>query len=200
MTEYLLWFLIAFAAGSLPTGYIVGKAVRKVDVRTLGSFNTGATNVYRILGPFWGITTFVIDLLKGFIPTFAAPFYVRDIAPMAWFAVGIFAILGHIFSPFLGFRGGKGVATAAGVFFAIMPKPTLAAFLIFLAVLALTRYVSLGSILASLSLAVMAWITNEPFVLRVLTSALAVVIIIRHRANIKRLVAGNERKFGERIY
>ncbi len=189
---------LAFLLGSIPTGYLVARA-KGVDIRRHGSGNIGATNVFRTLGKPLGVLVFILDALKGFAAVWLA---VRHGGPSAWPAIlaAIAAIAGHNYTPWLGFRGGKGIATSAGVLVALMPWAVLAIALVWFAVFFTTRYVSLASICAAaaLPLAVGAlWFYgcggNAPlFVFSVLIAALA---IWRHRSNIERLTAGTEHRF-----
>ena len=159
----------------------------------MGSRNTGATNAYRVLGARWGILVFLLDTAKGFlaasIPTFAASL-----------AGGLAAILGHTFSPWLGFRGGRGVATSLGVFLAILPVPTLMAFAVWVLLMILTRRVSVGSIGAALAYPFLVFVvfSRDPhrILLTVITALVSILVIVRHKANIQRLLAGTEPPLG----
>ncbi len=159
----------------------------------MGSRNTGATNAYRVLGARWGILVFLLDTAKGFlaasIPTFAASL-----------AGGLAAILGHTFSPWLRFRGGRGVATSLGVFLAILPVPTLMAFAVWVLLMILTRRVSVGSIGAALAYPFLVFVvfSRDPhrILLTVITALVSILVIVRHKANIQRLLAGTEPPLG----
>lgn len=183
----------SYLLGSLPTGYLFGKFLKGVDIREHGSGNPGATNVFRVVGPTAGILTLLIDFIKGFFPVILVHHYLsQDPATLA--LIGLAAIFGHIWSIFLKFRGGKGVITAAGVFMAILPKPTLIAIGIFLVVLIVTRYVSVGSIFGALGLAISTYfMCDSKFVISLVTVS-SLLIILLHRQNILRLMRGQENK------
>ena len=179
----------AYLVGSIPFGLVVGR-LRGVDVRAHGSGNIGATNVARVVGKEWGLLTLVLDFLKGFLPTW-----------LAWRLGGTHlvaltggaAVLGHCFSIFLKFRGGKGVATAAGVFAAVSPAALGAALLVFGAGVGLTGFVSVGSLAAALTLPVALHLFHAQRPLLAMAWLLAGVIWWKHRANIGRLLRGQEK-------
>ena len=199
-----LWCLAAFAGGSIPFGVIVVKVLGKGDVRGQGSGNIGATNVSRVAGKGVGVLVLLLDITKGVVPVFLAR---RAGIPEAfWPWIGVAAIAGHIFSPWLGFKGGKGVATAFGVVLAVQWRLGALPLAAFVAALWLTRHVSLGSILAALMLpAEVVLLTlagdhggfralgeNAPYLLA--WSLLAALLVAKHHENIRRLQAGTESK------
>jgi glycerol-3-phosphate acyltransferase PlsY len=188
---------LAFALGSIPTGLWWAKA-RGIDLRRVGSGNLGANNTYRALGARAGLSVLAIDLLKGAIPVIATRAVLGETGGWA-VASGVAAVLGHIVSPLAGFRGGKGVATGAGAMLALAPAAALIAIGVFVVTVAITRYVSLGSILAAgaLPLAVRATAAHVTG-LDWAAAAIAAVIIGRHWGNIGRLLAGTERRFRAR--
>jgi glycerol-3-phosphate acyltransferase PlsY len=186
--------MIAFAylLGSIPTGYIMG-LLAGVDVRASGSGNVGATNVARVLGKREGALTLLADAAKGFLPVFLASrlgFAVEQVA-----VVAIAAFLGHVFSVFLKFRGGKGVATALGVFLGLAPLGTGVLIVVFAGVFAISRIVSLSSMIAAAAAPFVFWLSSYPVVFVATSALVAVIILARHRANIQRLMAGTEAKF-----
>ena len=186
--------------GSVPFGYLFARAVGGVDIRTLGSGNIGATNVGREIGRGWGILVFILDVLKGFLPAYAA---LSAGGAFLGAVAGLAAIVGHNWPFFLGFRGGKGVATSCGVFLALFPLGVLIALGVWLASLALCRYVSVSSMLAAVALLFCAvTLQREPFgdglILTVLSALAAGLSIVRHRSNIRRLVQGTEDKVGRK--
>jgi len=194
----LLGVLIAYLAGSIPFAYLAGRA-NGIDLRKQGSGNLGATNAMRVLGPRWGILVYVADTLKGAIPVIALPPLVQTSRPDHWaIAFGAAAIIGHIKPIFLmGQGGGKGVATTGGVFFGLSWIATLIAFVSFLAALALTRRVSVGSLTAAVVLPTAVIIERgigHPLSIMCLIVALLVVWL--HRANIARIRAGTEPRIG----
>jgi len=202
-TSLALALLTGYVCGSLPWGLWLGRGLRGVDVRTLGSGNLGATNVYRSLGPGIGVATLLLDIAKGALPVWLVPgaSWAQSFpGGAAWcaLAVGFAAVAGHVWTFLAGFKGGKGVATSAGVLLALSP-PAFGVFVaVFVATLLLTRYVSLGSILGATAFTIALWrfstdgAANPRFLLGLL---LAVVVVVRHKDNILRLLKGQERRF-----
>ena len=192
---------LAYVSGSIPFAYLAGVA-KSVDLRKQGSGNLGATNVFRVLGWKIGIAVFLADAAKGAIPVLLLPPRIdspRD--PIVWaIAVGIAAIAGHVRPVFLKFRkGGKGVATAAGVFLALAPIPMLITFSVFVAVVLATGYVSLGSLVSAVVLpALLAVTAGVGSTLFVMSAVIAAFVFWTHRANIGRLRRGEENRFGKR--
>ena len=202
----LLILIGAYLAGSLPFGLIVARAVKGIDIREHGSRNIGATNVTRVIGVKWGAVCFLLDLLKGSGPVWLLPqMLLAADGPSRthWqVAAGLLAIIGHMFPVWLGFKGGKGVATALGVVAMLAPQSTAITFGVFVALFAITRIVSLGSIIAAVTFAVLQMIQLWPQPFRAETWSVAsfslavpVLIILRHRANIGRLLRGEEHRF-----
>jgi glycerol-3-phosphate acyltransferase PlsY len=203
----LAFIVIAVAAyllGSIPTGYLVAKA-RGIDIRTVGSGNIGATNVFRTLGKPLGILVLVADGLKGF----AACAWLADLI-VQQFAVapdkieclkivaGICAVLGHNFTCWLKFKGGKGIATSAGVYFALAPLAAGIALGAWIIMFALSRYVSVASIAAAVALPVAVWLTQDSWFLGMVTTALGLLAIFKHKSNIQRLLNGTEKRVGQK--
>lgn len=185
--------LCAYLMGSIPTGLLLAKAFGGVDIRTQGSGNIGATNVYRTLGRKVGILTLVGDCLKGLIPVLAAKWLGL---PDLWVAaVGLAAFLGHIFPVFLRFKGGKGVATALGVFLGASPLAVLAALGVFIVVLVSWRYVSLASITAAAAMPALAALIDKKPMIVAMSLIIAAIVIIKHHQNISRLRNGTESRF-----
>ena len=184
--------VVSYLVGSIPTGLLLGKAYG-VDVRKEGSGNIGATNLYRTVGRKVGAATLIGDCLKGLLPVLLVRHggFAPDFA--VW--VGLAAFCGHVFSLFLKFKGGKGVATALGVFLGLSPLAVLPAAVVFVVLMAVWRYVSLGSIGASLSMPVSAALIYKSGSLTVATLLVAVIIVARHYENIQRLIAGSESRF-----
>lgn len=191
---------IAYASGSLPFASIAGW-LKGVDLTRQGSGNLGATNVFRVLGWKIGVAVFVADALKGALPVLLLPRHITPGNPSMWaIACGVTAIAGHVRPLFLGFRrGGKGVATAAGVFFALAPIPMLVTFAIFVAVVLGSGYVSLGSLVSAVVLPALLLLTEGPASLLFGVSlVVATFVFWTHRANIGRLRRGQEHRFGKR--
>lgn len=192
------YLLLAYLLGATPTSLWVGKAVHGVDLRREGSGNLGATNTFRVLGWRAALPVLVFDMLKGWLP---AAFFAEwaGLASFGWtLAFGGAAIFGHVFSVWAGFRGGKGVATSGGVFVALAPWAVLVGMLVFFGLAIPTRYVSLGSITAAALLPVAVLLTPHQggAALVYFSAALAVFVIWAHRSNIRRLLRGEENRFG----
>ena len=199
---YIAVVVIAYLLGSIPTGFLVAKA-RGVDIRTVGSGNIGATNVFRILGKPAGVVVLLADAAKGWLAVvllakWVADWFFPDAGPLSreWFRLcaGIAAILGHNYTCWLHFKGGKGIATSAGVLVALVWLPLLIILGVWIVLFTLTRYVSLASICASFVLPFAAWITGKNLAIILVTAALAVLAIYKHRANIQRLIKGTEHR------
>lgn len=204
--------LIAVAAGSyllgsIPFGYILVRVFQGIDVRSIGSGNIGATNVARTGGKRLAIATLILDAFKGWLPVFlvltipAIP--VSGLAQLHTLATlaALCAVTGHMFPVWLGFKGGKGVATGMGVFLALAPMAVLVALALFAAIVAVTRYVSLASILAAAAFPVALWWLDRdsfPAPALAMSAAVALLVILRHHQNIGRLLAGTESRIGAR--
>lgn len=198
-----LSLIVAYLIGSIPSAYLIGKYFKKIDIREHGSGNVGATNALRVLGPKLGVLVLLCDVIKGVLAIYTAQYLQQGYGE--WFVMlsGLAVIIGHMFTLFLGFKGGKGVATATGVCAAIMPLAFVSALVVFIAVVALTRYVSLGSILAVLMLSSSKYIqytfTGIEFKSTELTQfifciIITIIIIVKHLPNIVRLFKGTENK------
>jgi glycerol-3-phosphate acyltransferase PlsY len=185
--------LLAYLLGSVPTGYILG-SLAGVDVRKAGSGNVGATNVARVLGKGRGALTLVVDVGKGWLAVFLA--LQLDVSLLCVTLVGTAVFLGHLYPIFLRFDGGKGVATALGVFVALAPEATMVLGGIFALIVAASRIVSLGSIIAALAAPIAFWLFDLPPMVVAMGGFIAMMITWRHRSNIQRLAAGTEPKFG----
>lgn len=191
--NWALLLIAAYLIGSIPTGLILGKAIWKKDLRQYGSHNIGATNAWRILGKKAGLLIFILDFLKGQVGVLLGAWLFA--LPGAMVLGGFAAIIGHMFPIFLGFKGGKGVATALGVITALMPKVTAIVFIVWLVLTLITRYVSVASIVAAVLTPILAAVFKEPLIYFLFALLAAVVIVFRHRENIQRLKAGRENKF-----
>jgi acyl phosphate:glycerol-3-phosphate acyltransferase len=214
---YIVVAVAAYLLGSIPTGFLVAK-VKGIDIRAVGSGNIGATNAMRVLGKPAGIFVLLLDAAKGYVACTFIPSFIYDW--VVWFeqgfsriyeynhddfqmglhlAAGIFVVLGHNYTCWLKFKGGKGIATTAGVYLALAPWPLLIAMAIFVLAVVLTRYVSVGSIAAAIALpaAVWIWPPNNLF-LGIVTTALGALAIYKHKSNIQRLMAGTESRLGKK--
>ena len=197
---YILTALAGYLLGSIPTGFLVAEA-RGVDIRTVGSGNIGATNVFRYLGKPAGVFVLLVDALKGLLAVIvlsklmAGWFYPEaNLLEREWFEIcaGISAILGHNYTCWLYFKGGKGIATSAGVLAALVPGPLAIILSIWIIVTALTRYISLASICASFTLPFASLLTHRSLKMIIVTAVMGTLAIYKHKANIKRLIAGTE--------
>jgi acyl phosphate:glycerol-3-phosphate acyltransferase len=208
----LIIALVSYLLGSIPFGYLLVRVFRRVDVRHTGSGNIGATNVARTGSKGLAIATLLLDALKGYgavwiagiliVQSGRAPFdfpFAAEAVDFGSTLAGLFAIVGHMFPVWLGFKGGKGVATAGGAFLALAPRALLLALVAFAIVLALTRYVSLGSMVASAAFPLLFYWTATPARMNVLIAIImgmcSLLIILRHKDNIRRLLSGTENRF-----
>ena len=208
---YILIALGAYLLGSIPFGFLAAKA-KGIDIRSVGSGNIGATNAMRVLGKPIGIAVLLLDALKGFVAVtflsfFIFLFFYGDKGDGAneqagWnlpIIAGIFAVLGHNYTCWLKFKGGKGIATTAGVYLALAPGPLLIALVVFVLAVVLTRYVSIGSISAAVALPTAVWLlAPHNWLLGLVTTALGALAIYKHKGNIQRLLAGTENRFGQK--
>jgi glycerol-3-phosphate acyltransferase PlsY len=192
----LLFALGAYLLGSLPTGLILAKAFSAQDIRAAGSGNIGATNVTRVLGKKLGALTFLGDALKGYVPVWAGAVLFQSTQASCLF--GGAAFLGHLFPVYLGFRGGKGVATAFGIFLYLAPPVALMAAALFAGVVAAWRYVSLGSLTVAALLPVLLALFSFPLPVVALSMLTGLLIFIKHKENIRRLLQGRENSVGQK--
>ncbi len=206
----LILFISAYLIGSVPTAIIVGKALKGIDIRDFGSGNAGGTNVFRVLGWKPGLFVMLFDVFKGFLATYWLPQWLPG-APLelstAQLLSGCAAISGHIWTIFAGFRGGKGVGTAAGMLLALFPLALVMCLGIFLVVLIITRIVSISSITAALSFPVILTLFRHllhidvPVPLYLFSFVAAALIVFTHRSNIRRLMAGTENRIsGKKVF
>ncbi|HOI44197.1 MAG TPA: glycerol-3-phosphate 1-O-acyltransferase PlsY [Candidatus Aminicenantes bacterium] len=191
-----LYVLLSYLIGALPSGYLVFRIFERKDIRKFGSGNTGATNMLRLKGWSYALPVAFLDVFKGFLPPFLALKILRDPTLAAILAAA--AVAGHCFPVYIHFRGGKGVAPAMGSYLALSFWPFLAAAAAFLAAIILTRYVSLGSLAAAFVFPLASYIIEKRADLLALGLAVFILIAVRHAGNIRRLLAGTERKLGER--
>lgn len=192
MISVILACVVSYVLGSVPNGLILGKSIWGIDLREHGSHNIGATNAWRTIGKAAGISIFLLDLLKGAIGA-GFGLYLGESA-LVGVVCGILAIVGHSWSVFLGFKGGKGVATGLGVIAMLMPMVTAIVFLVWFAIVYFTRYVSLGSIVAAALVPVLSYCLGMEAEFTVFGIIAAVFIIYRHKSNIGRLLNGTESK------
>jgi glycerol-3-phosphate acyltransferase PlsY len=198
-----LGVIISYLIGAIPAGYIAGKFLKGIDIRAHGSGNVGATNVLRVVGKLPALLVLSFDVFKGFfVVYFLSSFlgnYIADYNMIAIRSVlGLFVIAGHIWPVFLGFKGGKGVATSIGVFFALDARISLLILICWGIVLMITRYVSISSIIASLISPVLFLVFSRGLEIILFSSIIAFIIAYKHKENIKRLIEGTEKKIGEK--
>jgi acyl phosphate:glycerol-3-phosphate acyltransferase len=213
---YIIVAVAAYLLGSIPTGFLVAKA-KGIDIQKSGSGNIGATNAMRVLGKPAGIFVMFVDAAKGFAAVvWLAPFVLNQFAPTDFWTMpfdlharmnlvvtfnviaGIFVVLGHNYTCWLKFKGGKGIATTAGVYLALAPAALGIALAVFILTVLITRYVSLGSIVAAIVLPIAVWFTKENLFLEIVTIALCALAIYKHKSNIQRLMAGTESRLGQK--
>jgi glycerol-3-phosphate acyltransferase PlsY len=212
---YILTAVAAYLLGSIPTGFLVAKA-KGIDIRSAGSGNIGATNAMRVLGKPSGIFVMVVDAAKGYAAVYLGVFILNfffnriyhgfyfgssSAYPIGRFAIiaGIFAVLGHNYTCWLKFKGGKGIATTAGVYLALAPWAVLVALIVFILAVLVTKYVSVGSISAAIALPATVWIMSpHNLFLDLVTTALGALAIYKHKSNIQRLMAGTENRLGQK--
>lgn len=191
----LLAVVVAYLMGSIPFAQLLSQR-RGVDLRRVGSGNVGATNVLRTLGVRTAVLAMVLDAVKGTLAVLVAQRLTSGVTPPV--AAGLASMIGHVYPVWLRFRGGKGVATAAGAFAVLTPAALGVAGGVFLLVVSLTRFISVGSMVAALTLAVWTIVSGAPAVVGVGASLAALMVLVGHRANLSRLVAGTERRIGQR--
>lgn len=202
-TDLIGLALVSYLVGAVPFGLLIG-FMRGVDIRTVGSKNIGATNVLRSVGKPWGITTFVLDALKGFLPAFIFPMVGNRLGAdfpsleVAGLVGGAAAIIGHNFPVYLGFKGGKGVATSAGVVLGLAPLAVVVGLAVWTIFFYSLRYVSLASIVAALAVIGFGWWYYPGHLVPGALTALGLLVIARHHANIKRLLNGTENRFARK--
>ncbi|EAC2994490.1 glycerol-3-phosphate 1-O-acyltransferase PlsY [Listeria monocytogenes] len=189
----ILLSLLAYVIGSIPSGLWIGKIFYKKDIRDFGSGNLGSTNSFRVLGIKAGSIVTVMDILKGTVATLLPFFFQLNVDHHFWLLTGAFAIIGHSFPLFAGFRGGKAVATSAGVILAYAPLLFVAALVVFLVTLKLSKYVSLSSMIGALAALIISLFMGD-WILIILVACIALFVIWRHRANITRIRNGEEPK------
>lgn len=192
---YILPIFFSYLLGSIPTGLWIGLVFYKKDIRKFGSGNIGATNALRVLGKIPGAIALLFDALKGFLPVILAKTFLSEYSYLPLF-LGISAIFGHLFSIFLVFKGGKGVATGTGVYLALAPIPTLIAGIVFFITAFSTRMVSVGSISSAITLAILTlFLYKNDIIFVIITCFIAILVVYKHRSNIQRIIRGEENKF-----
>lgn len=203
MNSYSLILSFSYLLGSIPFGLLISRS-QGIDIRSKGSGNIGATNVFRSVGKSWGLFCFALDFCKGLVSAWIFPLLLLsseqlESSPSFPLFAGAVAILGHNFPVWLKFKGGKGIATSAGVIAAVAPYSLLSALVIWITSILISRIVSLSSILAATGVAVSGWVfyADQPVIAGILTF-LGVVAVVRHRSNIQRLLKGEEHKFGKK--
>ena len=209
---YISYLIFSYILGSISFAWIIAKVFKNIDIRKYGSKNPGATNVYRTISKPLGVLTLILDVLKGFIPVYLVPYFWNlnigkgIVVSVIYYTiiVALLVILGHVFSIFLNFKGGKGVAVGLGVFLAINPIATLCSLAVFIVIVVLTKYVSLSSIVASIVLPIGIYffskyniIQSNSYEFLIFSIIVVLLVIIRHISNIKRLLNGTENKISD---
>ena len=192
---FFVTLVIIYLIAAVPTGVVLTRLMGLEDVRSRGSGNIGATNVYRVAGKLPGILTLLGDILKGYLPLLAVKLWL-DPTPLQLGLAGVVAIVGHCYPVYLRFKGGKGVATALGIFLVLDPLALLGGCAVFLAAVALTRFISLGSVLAAVAVPLLTLPLARPLPTILCACAIGALIVWRHRDNLRRLLAGTENRFG----
>jgi len=193
-TLFILILIAIYLIAAIPTGVVLARLMGGEDVRQKGSGNIGATNVYRVAGKLAGVLTLVGDTLKGFLPLLAFKTWLEPTPTQLGIASAV-AILGHCYPVYLKFKGGKGVATALGIFLVLSPKAVFFALIVFILTVTITRYISLGSVLAALSAPLVILFLNHQQPIFLATLFIAALVIWRHNSNIRRLLDGTENRF-----
>ncbi|MBC8178876.1 MAG: glycerol-3-phosphate 1-O-acyltransferase PlsY [Deltaproteobacteria bacterium] len=199
--ETVLFAIAAYMAGAIPFGKIIARFVAQIDITKRGSGNIGATNVARELGTKWGIITLLLDMLKGFVPVMLFSYLFSQAEPWnetALAGIGICALLGHMFPSSLRFRGGKGVATGLGVYFAFSPLSCLCSLVLFIIIVMIWNYISLASILAVAAMPLFLMLFGKPQPLIIGSLIMALLICYKHKVNIQDLIRGEERRWKDR--
>lgn len=191
---FIIVLIAVYLIAAVPTGIVLAKVMGYEDVREKGSGNIGATNVYRVAGKLAGILTLIGDILKGFLPLLACKAWLEP-TPAQLGVACVVAIVGHCYPVYLKFKGGKGVATALGIFLVLSPKAVLGAAIVFILTVAISRFISLGSVLAAMSAPLLILMLDYPQPIFLATLFIAALIIWRHRTNIRRLLSGTENRF-----
>lgn len=195
--QVILAMILGYLAGSIPTGLWAGRYLRGVDIREHGSGNLGATNAFRVLGKGLGSLVLLVDVLKGLLPVLILPRLVgiQNPTPGVEMLIGASAITGHVLSFFVSFKGGKGVATALGVFLAIAPMEMSIILAIGIIIIAVTGYVSLASITGAALLPIFLFVTGRPTSVLFVAMVISMIVLVRHRGNLVRLLQGRENRF-----
>jgi len=191
-----IYFIFAYFIGSIPTSFIFGKLFKGIDIRKAGSGNVGASNAFRVLGKKIGIAVMAIDIIKGFLPVFIAQKTVSGPnSDIILFLIGLTAVLGHMFTIFLNFKGGKGVATSGGVFLALTPKAGTICIILWMLIVAVTKMASVGSIIAALALPFLVYFADKSSTaIIIISSVISILVIYMHKKNIINLINGHELK------
>ena len=198
MISAAAWLALSYLTGAFPTSYLAGRLFKGIDLREHGSRNLGATNVYRLFGWRYAIPVALVDVAKGAAPVWSAGAWGPDIELFPLYC-GVAAVLGHVFSVFVGFKGGKGVATASGVVLALAPKALLVSLVVWGALVWLTGYVSVGSVASAAVFPLAAYfLEGARGGVLAIEIALAAFLVWKHRANLQRLAHGTENRFGRR--
>jgi acyl phosphate:glycerol-3-phosphate acyltransferase len=191
----IFFLFLAYIAGAIPFGQIISRKIAGIDITHKGSGNIGATNVAREIGIKWGLLTLLLDLLKGFIPVYITKNYIIDVEGFFLITVSLAVLLGHSFSPFLRFRGGKGVSAALGIFLALSPASAIISLCAFFVTVYFSNYISLGSIVGACIMPFTLCLLDKPAALTITAFITTILILVTHSGNITRIIKGEERKW-----
>lgn len=201
MSKAITLFIVGYFIGGIPFGYLITYLVKKVDIRNFGSGNIGATNVTRVVGKKWGVFVFILDFLKGFIVPFIVPLFIKNPSTFVYILIIMITVCGHNWTPFLKFKGGKGVSTSLGgivglsIQFSFLRIPFLGAILIWTAVFFISKVVSLASLSSAFFFFIFSFIFCLPMEFKIFSFLLLLFILIRHKKNIKNILANKESRF-----
>ncbi len=198
MQVFVLGAIFSFLCGAIPTSYLIGRWVGRFDIRTKGSGNVGATNVNRTLGAKWGLFVLLFDALKGVVAVLLlSRLCTQNEIPLLvqQTLYGGIAVMGHIWTPFLKLKGGKGVATSLGVFLILAPLAMGISALLFVVLVTLTRYISVGSVLGAMTLPLWVYLLNYPKIVFIVSAIIAAIVVRKHKDNLRRLTLGEENRF-----
>lgn len=202
MLKFIAFFTFSYLLGAIPFGYLAGKLLKGIDIRKYGSGNLGATNVYRTIGKIAGIVVLLLDISKGLLAVVVVNYFMEKSLTinreLILIIAGMCAVAGHNWPIYLSFKGGKGVATSVGVFIGLAPIAMIICMSLFVIIVVIWRYVSLGSIVIAFSLPLLVYYLNYGIYLTIFSIMVGIFIILRHISNIKRLFYGTENKFGQK--
>ncbi len=197
-TPYVIFIFVSFITGAIPFGLIISRKIAGIDITNRGSGNIGATNVARVLGIKWGLLTLFLDIAKGFFPLIIASKFATHYHDFILFTTSFAVLLGHMYSPFLRFKGGKGISTGFGIFLALSPLSAMIALCIFIITVYIFNYISLGSIAGACFMPIILTLLDKPLTVIAIALLTALFILVAHSKNIISIITGHERKWKDR--